>query len=57
MKKLLVLLFLLTALTATAEEKIRVACVGNSVTYGYLLPEREKNCYPQRLQEMLGEGY
>ena len=37
--------------------KIKVACVGNSVTYGYLVPDREKNCYPAQLQHMLGDGY
>ena len=36
---------------------MRVACVGNSVTYGYLLPDREQTCYPAQLQQMLGEGY
>ena len=38
-------------------QKIKVACVGNSVTYGYLLPEREKNAYPAQLGQMLGDGY
>ncbi len=57
MKHFFTLLLALTTLTAYAQNKIRVACVGNSVTYGYLLPEREKNCYPQRLQEMLGDDY
>ena len=38
-------------------DKIKVACIGNSVTYGYLLPDREKNAYPFQLQEMLGEDY
>lgn len=36
---------------------IRVACVGDSVTYGMRIEERESNCYPARLQRMLGEGY
>ena len=40
-----------------AASKVKVACVGNSVTYGYLVPDREKNCYPARLSQMLGEGY
>ena len=38
-------------------QKIKVSCVGNSVTYGYLIPEREKNCYPAQLARMLGENY
>lgn len=34
--------------------KIKVACVGNSITYGYTLPDRETNAYPAKLQKMLG---
>ncbi|MGL4851742.1 MAG: GDSL-type esterase/lipase family protein [Phocaeicola sp.] len=37
--------------------QVKVACVGNSVTYGYLVEEREKNAYPAKLQAFLGEGY
>lgn len=40
-----------------AQKKIKVACIGNSVTYGYLLSDRERNAYPSQLQQMLGEGY
>ena len=38
-----------------APKKVRVACVGGSVTAG--LPHRESESYPVRLQEMLGAGY
>ncbi len=38
-------------------EKIRVACIGNSVTYGYGIEDKESNSYPARLQAMLGENY
>ena len=38
-------------------EAIRVACVGNSVTYGYGLANREADCYPSQLQRMLGDGF
>ena len=48
---------LLIPVFVSAKEKIKVACVGNSVTYGYLLPEREKNAYPVQLQKLLGENY
>ncbi|MGL4520646.1 MAG: GDSL-type esterase/lipase family protein [Phocaeicola sp.] len=37
--------------------QVKVACVGNSVTYGYLLENREKEAYPAQLQSLLGEGY
>ena len=38
-------------------DTIRVACIGNSVTFGYGIQERERNSYPARLQEILGEKY
>lgn len=41
----------------SAKSNIKVACVGNSVTYGYLLMSREVNCYPAQLQKMLGDKY
>ena len=37
--------------------KIRVACVGNSITYGTGIADREHFSYPVQLQRMLGEGY
>ena len=40
-----------------AQTKIKVACVGNSVTYGYTIPDREINSYPAQLARMLGENY
>ena len=36
---------------------IKVACVGNSITYGSGLANRETESYPARLQEMLGNDY
>lgn len=57
-RRLLALLFLpFCFLTSGAQQAIRVACVGNSVTYGYGLPERETQAYPVLLQQMLGEQY
>ena len=59
MKKRTILLFglLLMVLTAVAGGKIKVACVGNSVTWGMTIVDREKNCYPAQLQLMLGDSY
>lgn len=58
MKNILILLFaIVLAAPAAAREKIRVACVGNSVTYGYGLRDREHTAYPVRLQALLGDGY
>ena len=36
---------------------LRVACVGNSVTYGYGLANRGRDAYPVRLQAMLDSAY
>lgn len=41
----------------SAQKKIRVACVGDSVTYGYGLDDRDNESYPARLQALLGEDY
>lgn len=38
-------------------QRVKVACVGNSVTYGYGLPDRDSTAYPVQLQRMLGDGY
>jgi len=37
--------------------KLKVACVGNSVTYGYGINNRETKCYPAQLQHLLGGGF
>lgn len=53
-------LLLVTALLFSAElpaQKTKVACIGNSVTYGALVENREMNCYPAQLQKLLGEKY
>ena len=41
----------------TKRQPVKVACVGNSITYGSGLANRETEAYPVRLQEMLGNGY
>lgn len=51
-------LFLLLILTTTlAAQTTKVACVGNSVTYGAGMENRETNCYPAQLQQLLGTDY
>lgn len=52
---LLLCLFIIYA--ATAADTIRVACIGNSVTYGYGHRAPQKTSYPTRLGEMLGQGF
>ena len=54
------LLLLLTALLLTMPslaQKVRVACVGNSITYGANIGDREKYHYPAQLQGYLGDGF
>lgn len=36
---------------------LNVACIGNSVTYGAGMKDREQNAYPAQLQKLLGAGY
>lgn len=40
-----------------SNRKIKVACVGNSVTWGYGIKNRVQNCYPSQLQKLLGDRY
>lgn len=62
---LLIALFCLTTLQLPAAAKrkkvaaqpVRVACVGNSITYGTGIADREHFSYPVQLQQMLGNGY
>ena len=47
----------LSAPTAIANDTIRVACIGNSVTYGYGHKNPAQTSYPTQLGQMLGEEY
>ena len=51
------LLVMIFTNATSQSKKIRIACVGNSITYGSRVVNREKNAYPAQLQAMLGEGY
>ncbi len=62
MKKLvrLIALFLIVSFGSSAQEAtevIRVACVGNSITYGAGITNRDRDSYPSVLGQMLGKGY
>ena len=61
MKRLLLFALLLLLLSVSAKGKDipvqRVACVGNSVTFGYGLSDREHTAYPVVLQQLLGKGF
>ncbi len=55
MRLLIALLFLSTNFALA--QKVRVACIGNSVTAGYLLANAQKDAYPAQLQNLLGNTY
>ena len=57
MKKTLLMLMLVLPLFAAAQEKIKVACIGNSVTYGMTHKNPAETSYPTQLQQMLGGEY
>ncbi|MDB5018462.1 MAG: hypothetical protein JWQ84_3294 [Mucilaginibacter sp.] len=42
---------------ANAQGKIKVACIGASITYGATIENREQNSYPAQLQKMLGNKF
>ena len=44
-------------LNSAKEGQVRVACVGDSLTYGYGVSNWVKNNYPTQLGGMLGDGY
>lgn len=39
------------------DRQLRVACVGDSVTYGYGIHPWPEGTYPKKLQDLLGDGY
>ena len=43
--------------TQPKEGQIKVACVGDSITYGHSVSNWKENNYPKVLQELLGEDY
>jgi lysophospholipase L1-like esterase len=51
------LLALTLALNAAGQEAVRVACVGDSITFGAGVEDRAKNNYPAALGRLLGPGY
>lgn len=62
MKRIFLFLLLTLSLTATARPRhratpLRVACIGNSVTYGTGLADPEQDSYPSELQRLLGPAY
>jgi lysophospholipase L1-like esterase len=53
---LLILSFQINA-QVKENKPVKIACVGNSITFGAGISNREKNAYPVQLQNILGDGY
>lgn len=56
---LLIILWILPLSRTKAQEtkEIKVASIGNSITFGHGIKDRIKNAYPEQLGRMLGKGY
>ena len=58
LSKLTALAILLSLpLSLLGTERIRVACIGDSITYGIGVENRERDSYPAKLGNLLGDGY
>ena len=53
----LMAMLLWSLIPARVGAQLRVACLGNSITYGTALPDPQTQCYPAVLQQLLGDGY
>lgn len=42
---------------ADADHPVRIACIGDSITYGLGIPDRETKNFPAQLGAMLGDGF
>lgn len=52
-----VFIFLFLSVDAYGQSDVRIACVGNSITYGARIKNREINSYPAQLSSILGKGF
>ena len=57
MKSIILTLLSALALASSAGERVKVACIGDSITYGYGLADRANESYPAQLQRMLDEKF
>lgn len=58
MRKLHILLFfLLISMALFAQKQTKIACVGNSITYGSGLVSPAEESYPAQLQQLMGDKY
>lgn len=57
MKRRILFFLIIFSIFSMNAQLIKIACVGDSVTFGYGIQEREHNSYPAQLQEILGDNY
>ena len=57
LKSSIISLFLFIAVGLQAADTIRVACIGNSITYGSGIKNRDTESYPAVLGQLLGAKY
>lgn len=50
-------IFLTLFMSVASAQKIKIACIGNSVTYGATIKNRIVDSYPAQLQKLLGSEY
>ena len=48
---------MLIASTPALGQQVKVACVGNSITWGHGISDRDHDSYPAQLQVLLGTGF
>lgn len=56
-RRILFVILLLVSCTISLRSQIKVACVGNSITYGVGVNDRLTESYPAVLQQLLGANY
>ncbi|MCH2059027.1 MAG: GDSL-type esterase/lipase family protein [Verrucomicrobiales bacterium] len=57
MKAIFLTLIGITAIVTSSAEPIRVACVGDSITFGAGIRDRQNKSYPAQLSVMLGDSH
>jgi len=57
MRRLAAMLVLLLATGQQVFPQVKFACIGDSVTYGYGIADRDADSYPAQLAGLLGSGY
>ena len=49
--------FAASAMAGAEDRPVRVACIGDSITYSAFVGERAETAYPSQLQALLGDGF